>query len=93
MNKPSLRKTTIVLDEALYRRAKARAAEEGRSLGSVVAESISLYLVKPQVKAEEFTLPVAEGASWPEGLTWEKIEDIMEQEDLEFYLDRRQHPG
>ena len=92
MNKPSLRKTTIVLDEALYRRAKARAAEEGRSLASVVSESLAGYLTKPEVKAEGFTLPVCSG-SWPVGLTWDQIKDMIDEEDLAFYLDRYQRAG
>lgn len=36
------------LDERLYRRLKARAALEGRTIGSVVNEALAVYLARPE---------------------------------------------
>lgn len=36
------------LDEGLYRRLKARAALEGRTIGSVVNEAVAVYLARPE---------------------------------------------
>ena len=40
-------KTTIDLPDALYRRAKIRAAEQGTTLRSLLMESLEAYLLEP----------------------------------------------
>ena len=41
-------KTTIDLPDALYRRAKIRAAERGTSLRALLAESLEAHLLEQQ---------------------------------------------
>ena len=40
-------KTTIDLPDALYRRAKIRAAEQGTTLRSLLMKSLEVYLLEP----------------------------------------------
>lgn len=44
------RKTTIVLPEALWRRARLRAAETDTDLRTVVIQALELFLAKPVAK-------------------------------------------
>ena len=46
-------KTTIDLPDALYRRAKIRAAERGTSLRALLAESLEAHLLEQQAPGPE----------------------------------------
>lgn len=53
-------RTTIQLRDALLRRAKKRAAEEGRTLTSLIEEGVALVLARPVKKdRESVSLPVS----------------------------------
>ncbi len=49
-------KTIRNLDESAYRALKARAANEGRSVGEAVNEAIRLYLSRPATAAGSASL-------------------------------------
>ena len=46
-------KTSDVLGGDLHRRAKAQAALEGRSLMSLVAEAVRIYLAQQEAKGDK----------------------------------------
>ena len=46
-------KTTIDLPDALYRRARIRAAERGTTLRAVLMESLEVHLLEPAVPGPE----------------------------------------
>jgi predicted CopG family antitoxin len=56
-------RTTITIDDDLYRRAKTRAAQEGRSVSDFIADAVR-QAVKPRRRdaAELVDLPVAGGS-------------------------------
>jgi len=52
-------RTTVRLRDDLLKRAKRRAAEEGRTLTSIIEEGVALVLAKPQQRRRErVELPV-----------------------------------
>jgi hypothetical protein len=56
-------RTTIRIDDGLLRRAKKRAADEGRSLTSLVEEALALVLAVPKTgRKERVELPVSQAA-------------------------------
>ena len=53
-------KTTIKINDDLLKRAKKRAAEEGRSLASLVEDGLALLLAKPKTgRRNRIKLPVS----------------------------------
>jgi len=52
-------RTTIRLRDDLLRRAKRRAAEENRTLTSLVEEGVALVLARPAKRRERVELPVS----------------------------------
>lgn len=52
-------RTTIRLPDDLLKRAKKRAAEEHRTLTSLLEEGVALALAKPAKKRERIDLPVS----------------------------------
>ena len=54
-------RTTIRIDDGLLRRAKKRAADEGRSLTSLVEEALALVLSAPEpARRDRIHLPVSQ---------------------------------
>lgn len=58
-------RTTLVLDDDLYRRAKAAAAHQGRTVTSVVEEALRRMLDDQTQPAEIPDLPVARESGGP----------------------------
>lgn len=52
-------RTTIRLREEILRRAKRKAAEEGRSLTSVIEEGVRLVLERPDTARKRRAIPVS----------------------------------
>ena len=53
-------RTTVRLRDDLLKRAKRRAAEEGRTLTSIIEEGVALVLAKPRARRRErVELPVS----------------------------------
>ena len=53
-------RTTVRIKDSLLHRAKKRAANEGRTLTSLIEEGLSLILAKPKIRREErIELPVS----------------------------------
>ena len=61
-------RTTVTIDEALYRRAKARAAESGQSVGSVIEDALR-SLLEARVSPDELPpLTVFQGSGTVPGI-------------------------
>ena len=57
-------RTTVRLKDSLLRRAKKRAANEGRTLTSLIEEGLALILAKPKSRRQEHVeLPVSKASS------------------------------
>jgi CopG antitoxin of type II toxin-antitoxin system len=80
------KRTTIHLPEDLLKRAKHKAAAEGRTLTSLIEEGMRLVLIKKRV-----TLPVskATGGLLP-GIDISDGSALQEMDDLE-YVERMKH--
>jgi plasmid stability protein len=76
-------KTTLNIDDALYRRAKVRAAEDGRTVSELVEEGLHLALMgksQPVPSHRRAPLPWIEGghpASLDQEMTAEKTAEIL----------------
>lgn len=55
------------LDETLYRRLKARAALEGRTIGELVNDAIRAYCSRPDPSTRRSSLLDIEPEDYPEG--------------------------
>lgn len=54
-------RTTISIDDGLYRRTKARAAESGQSVGSVIEDALRALLDRPETSGPLAPLTVFDG--------------------------------
>src|ERR1700719_4072224 len=81
-------RTTFRLDEELLAEAKAQAARQHRSLNSVMEEALRRWLAVAQELATrspvKLTTSGTPGAPHP---SWEEIQEILEQEDIEHFLE------
>lgn len=55
------------LDDDAYRKLKARAAREGRTMGQMVNEAIRAYLARPESTEEGGSLLDITPEAWPTG--------------------------
>ena len=55
-------RTTVSIDDGLYRRAKARAAESGQSVGSVMEDALRALLDRPEPGGTLAPLTVFDGS-------------------------------
>jgi hypothetical protein len=85
-------RTTFRLDEELLAEAKAQAARQRRSLNSVMEEALRRWLAVAQELA---TRPPVQLPTWgapgDRHPTWEEIQEILEQEDIERYGEGANH--
>lgn len=86
-------RTTLVIDDDLYRRAKAKAALEGKSVTSLVEQALRA-VVDGRIPAEETKyharLPLIGGghpADPAEELTAERVAEILLGQDVEWQRD------
>lgn len=73
-------RTTIRINDALLKRAKKRAAEEGRTLTSLVEDGLALILSKPKAnrwKRVELPVSSASGGVLP-GVDLNRSSDLEE---------------
>jgi Ribbon-helix-helix protein, copG family len=79
-------RTTFRLDEELLAEAKAQAARQHRSLNSVMEEALRRWLAVAQELA---TRPPVDLPTWgtpgDQHPSWNEIQEILEQEDIEQY--------
>ena len=96
-----MHRTTFRIDEEILAEAKALAAHQHRSLNSVMEEALRRMIKATEIAQERprVMLPTSGTPGTPH-LTWEQIEAIVEQEDIEHFLevtadDARgyEHPG
>lgn len=84
------KRTTVRLPDELLARAKRKAAEEGRTLTSLIEDGLRVILAqeKKPVKRRSVSLPVskATGGLLP-GVDLTRFSDYQEMEDLE-YMER-----
>ena len=85
-------RTTFRLDEELLAEAKAQAARQHRSLNSVMEEALRRWLAVAQELATrppvELTTSGTPGGPHP---TWEQIQEILLQDDIERYGEVTDH--
>lgn len=77
-------RTTIRLDDALLRRAKAQAAASGRSLNDFIADAVRAALAPRPVKPESLGLPTFRGRG---------IQPGVDLDDASALLDRMEGPS
>jgi plasmid stability protein len=76
-------KTTLNIDDALYRRAKVRAAEDGRTVSELIEEGLHLALMAkshPVAGLRRTPLPLIEGghpAAPDQEMTAERTAEIL----------------
>ncbi len=79
-------RTTVRLPEDLIRRAKRKAADEGRSLTSLIEDGLRKVLAEPKPAATaERVFPrvsTAKGGLWP-GIDLDDFSSIQEMDDLD----------
>ena len=64
-------RTTVNLDDELLRRAKERAARQGRTLSEVVSDALRVSLVEQAGPRREVTLPTFGGSGLKPGVDLE----------------------
>ncbi len=77
-------RTTIRLDDALLREAKARAARAGRSLNEFIESAVRSALLRERSPRESVPLPVFAGGTLRPDVSLDssaKLLDLMEQDD------------
>ena len=81
-------RTTFRIDEEILAEAKAQAARQHRSLNSVMEEALRRWLAVAQELATRppVELPTS-GTPGGRHLSWEEIQEILEQEDIEHFLE------
>jgi hypothetical protein len=81
-------RTTFRIDEEILAEAKALAARQHRSLNSVMEEALRRWLVAAQDRGNR---PPVELTTWgtpgDPHPSWEEIKEIIEQEDIEHFLE------
>jgi predicted transcriptional regulator len=79
-------RTTFRLDEEILSEAKAAAARQHRSLNSVMEEALRRWLAVAQELQNRppVELPTS-GTPGGRHLSWEEIQEILEQEDIEHF--------
>lgn len=75
-------RTTLVIDDELYRRVKASAAQRGCSVTSLVEEALRLALAASEARSSFTGLPVA-----PEGGEVQPGVDLHDSRALQALLD------
>ena len=96
-----MHRTTFRIDEEVLAEAKALAARQRRSLNSVMEEALRRMInsAQEQESRPRVVLPTSgtPGAPHP---TWEQIQEILMQEDIEHFLEvtedaarRHERPG
>jgi hypothetical protein len=79
-------RTTVRLPDELLRRAKRKAAAEGRTLTSLIEDGLRLVVAQPRPTRSKRVVPrisKATGGLLP-GVNLDKMSDIQEVEDLEY---------
>lgn len=80
-------RTTVRLPEELIRRAKRKAADEGRTLTALIEEGLRLVVFKPKAAKTERVMPrvsKAKGGPVP-GVDYTSLAALQELEDLEYF--------
>jgi hypothetical protein len=83
-----LYRTTVRIDDELLAELKALAARQHRTLNSVMEEAFRRMLTaaREQEQRTRVELPTW-GTPGDPHLTWDQIKDIIDQEDVEHYLE------
>lgn len=77
-------RTTIRLSDDLLRRAKARAATEGRTLNAVIEQAVRMWLQPKPLATERPPIPVSTklGGLMP-GMNLDKTSELLDMLDAE----------
>jgi plasmid stability protein len=88
-------RTTVDIPDALYRKLKARAAEQGTTVKALVLESLEVRLSMPEQPArKKLKLPVMGAEVQTQRQAWETYHRILDSPGVRF-LDERfsRHPS
>lgn len=81
-------RTTIRIDDELYRRVKARAAEEGRSVGELITDAVRAALAGPAPAEVDLPpLPTYEGSETLPGVDLASAAALREVMDDDEHVD------
>jgi Ribbon-helix-helix protein, copG family len=83
-------RTTVRLPDDLLRRAKRKAAAEGRTLTQLIEDGLRAVVdeMPKSARRRRVVLPVSKGTGGPEpGIDVTRLSEIQEMEDLE-YIER-----
>jgi hypothetical protein len=86
-------RTTVRLPQDLLRRAKRKAATEGRTLTSLIEEGLQLVVAEKrgEAKPKRVLPPVSTATGGPmPGVDYQSFSALQEMEDLE-YVERMKH--
>jgi hypothetical protein len=75
-------RTTVTIRDDLYRQAKAAAAREGGSVGSVIEQALQAFLDRPVIETPPATLPVFEGLAPRPGIDFSRSSELLHDLDL-----------
>jgi hypothetical protein len=86
-----IERTTVRLPQELLRRAKRKAAAEGRTLTSLIEDGLRLVVTEKPKKAKRILprISTATGGLMP-GVDLTRFSDYQEMEDME-YVERMKH--
>jgi hypothetical protein len=76
-------RTTIRMNEELARRAKARAAQSGRSFTQLVEQAVSEYLDRPEKPRRKNRVNLPTFGDPRKKITWEQYRAAVERAQLE----------
>lgn len=84
----AITRTTVRLEEGLLREAKKLAAETGRTLTSLIEDALREVVSRraaPSAPRAEPELPTWGGGGLKPGYSWDRLKDVLEEEDIEKY--------
>ena len=75
-------RTTVTLDDSLYRRAKIKAVQEGKTFSALVAEAVAEKVDDPGEKDFKFIVSGNKGGLAP-GFSLERMAELLDYLDEE----------
>ncbi len=80
-------RTTVRIEDGLYRRAKAAAAQAGRSVGDLIEDALRTYLARSDERRQPAELPIFGGSGVMPGVDLTSNAALREVMDEEVQLD------
>jgi len=74
-------RTTLVIDDAIYRQVKIRAAETGKTVSELVSELLKTGLEPPPSTAPRYDFPTFGDSSKPYGITFDAFKRSVAEDE------------